>query len=274
MRRLGVQTSIAGGLHLSLERAKALGCNTIQIFSHNPRGWAVKPVSEEEAVKFKYLRTRFDISPVYIHTSYLINMATKDKMLREKSISMLIIQMDRADIIGADYAVLHAGSASGDAEHVSRRRVTNALNEVADRGKWKAGLLIENTAGEKGDVSSNIKDLSEIITGVRSPLIGGICIDTCHAFAAGYDIGHSKGIHNVSSEIKKYIGFENVKLIHLNASKGSVGSGGDRHEHIGIGKMGLKGLMQFMNCPPFKNIPLILETPKKVESDDGKNLMR
>jgi deoxyribonuclease-4 len=274
MRRIGVHTSIAGGLHLSLERAKALGCNTLQIFSHNPRGWTVKPIFEEDVSRFKSLRTRFNISPVYIHTSYLINMASRDKILRKKSIAMLVEEMDRADAIAADYVILHPGSASGEEGHVSRKRAIDALNEVANKSKWKAGLLIENTAGEKGDISSAIIDLSDIMTGVKGLLIAGLCIDTCHAFAAGYNIRHDKGIQNISKEIKKYIGFDKVKLIHLNDSKGNVGSRIDRHEHIGIGKIGSAGLRQFINFLPFKDIPLILETPKKRDSDDLINLRR
>lgn len=274
MRRLGVHTSIAGGLHLSLERAKALGCNTVQIFSHNPRGWAVKKISEEDISIFKSLRKKFNISPVYIHASYLINMASKDEILRKKSIDLLVIEMDRADAIGADYVILHAGSASGNDKHVARERAISALNKVALIGGWKAGLLIENTAGEKGDISSEIGSLSEILNGVEGKFISGICIDTCHAFAAGYNIRDDKGIQRILDEIRKHVGFDKLKLIHLNDSKGDISSGVDRHEHIGHGKIGEEGLRQFINCQPFKNIPLILETPKKRESDDHRNLIK
>ncbi len=273
MRRLGVHTSIAGGLHLSLERAKALGCNTVQIFSHNPRGWAVKTISEEDISMFKLLRQRFNISPLYIHTSYLTNMASRDNILRKKSIALFVIEMDRADAIDADYVILHAGSASGDEEHIARERAISALKEVALIGRWKAGLLIENTAGERGDISSTIVDLSEILAGVRT-LISGVCIDTCHAFAAGYEIRNDIGIQKISNEIKKYIGLDKVKLIHLNDSKCDVGSGIDRHEHIGLGKIGATGLRQFINFTSFKDVPLILETPKKKESDDTRNLRK
>jgi deoxyribonuclease-4 len=272
MRRIGVHTSIAGGLHLSLERASALGCNTLQIFSHNPRGWAVKPIFEEDASRFKSLRVHLSISPVYIHTSYLINMASRDKRLRRKSIEMLVIEMDRADAIGADYVVLHTGSSSWDDKTVSRKRAIDTLNEVANINRWKAGLLIENTAGERGDISSTFKDLSEIMTGTKGSLLSGLCIDTCHAFAAGYDLRCYKGIRRILDEIKRYIGLDKVKLIHLNDSKGDIGTGIDRHEHIGIGKIGSAGLRQFINFPPLKNIPLILETPKKSEYDDPRNL--
>jgi len=274
MRRLGVHTSIADGIHLSLERAEALGCDTLQIFSHNPRGWAVKTVSEEDVSIFKSLRIKFGISPVYIHTSYLINMASGDRTLRKKSIALLVTEMERADAIGADYVILHTGSASGADENISRKRAIWALNEIARMGKWNAGLLIENTAGKRGDISSTIIDLSEIMTGVKWSLISGVCIDTCHAFAAGYNIRYNTGIQKISGEIGRYIGFDKLKLIHLNDSKGDVGSGIDRHEHIGLGKIGTKGLKQFINCQPFKDVPLILETPKKKESDDLGNLKK
>lgn len=274
MHRLGVHTSIAGGLHKSLERANALGCNTLQIFSHNPRGWAVKTIIEEDISIFKSLRLRFNISPVYIHTSYLINIASRDGDLIRRSIDMLVKEMDRADAIGADYVILHIGSASEDDKSISRGRVIEALNNVTKRGQWRAGLLIENTAGERGDISSTIIDLSEIMTGVKGSLISGVCIDTCHAFAAGYNIHSDKGIQKISDEIRRYIGFDKLKLIHLNDSKGGIGSGIDRHEHIGFGKIGTAGLKRFINHPSFNGIPLILETPKKTESDDIENLRK
>lgn len=271
-RRLGVHTSIAGGLPLSLRRAAALGCNTLQIFSHNPRGWAVKPMSEGDASRFRALRTELDISPVYVHTSYLINIASCDARLRRKSIDLLTVEMDRADSINADYVVLHTGSAAGDDESSSRKRAADALDEIARMGRWKAGLLLENTAGEKGDISSRIIDMAEIMSAVRIPLISGICFDTCHAFAAGYDIRDEKGIWKIADEIGESVGPDKLKLIHLNDSKGGVGSHIDRHEHIGSGKIGAKGLRKFINHPPFKYIPLILETPRKRESDDPTNL--
>ena len=187
-RRLGVHTSISGGLHLSLERANALGCNTLQIFSHSPRGWAVKEISHQDVSLFKSLRVEFDISPVYVHTSYLINIASGNELLKRKSIDLLATEMDRADEIGADYVVLHTGSASSDDKSASMKRAISALNEIAEMKNWKAGLLIENTAGERGDISSTIPEMSEILKGVKNSFVSGICLDTCHAFAAGYDI--------------------------------------------------------------------------------------
>jgi deoxyribonuclease-4 len=244
----------------------------MQIFSHNPRGWATKPIPEGEISAFRALRQKLDISPVYIHTSYLINMATKDGPLREKSIALLCEEMDRADALGVDFVILHTGSASGDDEHISRKRSIDALNEVAQAGAWESGLLIENTAGERGDISSRIADLAEILHGVQGSLIAGICFDTCHAFSAGYDMRSSSGIEMIADEIGTHLAMQSVKLIHLNDSKGDKGSGIDRHQHIGLGKIGLRGLRQFVTSREFNGIPLILETPKKDETDDPRNL--
>ena len=273
-RRLGVHASISGGLHLSLERANALRCNTLQIFSHSPRGWAAKEISHQDVSLFKSLRVEFDISPVYVHTSYLINIASGNELLKRKSIDLLATEMDRADEIGADYVVLHTGSALSDDKSASMKRAITALNEIAEMKNWKAGLLIENTAGERGDVSSTIPEMSEILKGVKNSFVSGICLDTCHAFAAGYDIRTVSGIRRIAGEIEKYIGFEKVRLIHLNDSKGANGSRVDRHEHIGSGQIGESGLCQFIHYQPLRDVPLILETPKKSESDDPRNLAK
>lgn len=274
IRRIGVHTSIAGGLHLSLERAKDLRCNTLQIFSHNPRGWAVKSISQEEVSTFRSLRSRLNMIPLSIHASYLINMASVDRDLQKKSVALLVTEMDRADVLGAEYVVLHPGSASGYDERSARKRAVAALKEVGLMGYWKAGLLIENTAAERGDISSKIVNLSDIMNDVRGSLIAGVCFDTCHAFAAGYDIGTEEGIQHISEEIEKYIGLDKLKLFHLNDSKGNLGSGIDRHEHIGLGKIGARGFRLFLNFFLFKGIPLILETPKRSETDDSQNLRK
>ena len=271
-RRIGVHTSIAGGLHLSLERARELGCNTIQIFSHNPRGWEIKRKGTEEISVFIEARRKYDISPVFIHTSYLINLASGNPSLAARSVDMVMQELDIADSVGAEYAVLHTGSASGEDPVVPRKRAITCLREIAERGEWQAGLLLENTAGERGDITSKIYEISEIMEKVPGRLIPGICIDTCHAFSAGYDIGSDDGIQLLSDEITKYIGKGKIRLLHLNDAKGALGSGLDRHEHIGQGKIGIMGFRNFINNKVFSNIPIILETPKKSPGDDWKNL--
>ncbi|HXX57427.1 MAG TPA: deoxyribonuclease IV [Thermodesulfovibrionales bacterium] len=267
-----MHTSIAGGIHLSMERAGELGCNTAQIFSHNPRAWSVGIIPEESVSLFRELRRLHDIDPVFIHTSYLINLAAPDIGIREKSKELLIRELDLADLLAADHVVLHTGSASGDAEDAARQRAIAALREVAKVKTWRAKLLLENTAGERGDISSTMRDLSEIIEKTDSPVIGGICIDTCHAFQAGYELTSAEGLSRIAGEIKTYIGSENLKLIHLNDSRRVFHSRVDRHEHIGEGAIGKKWIEKFINHPIFRNTPLVLETPKKSDEDDMRNL--
>lgn len=269
LRRIGVHTSIVGGIHLSMERAKKLGCNTVQIFSHSPRSWFVRRIREKEIQEFKRLRSLYDISPVYVHTSYLINLASSNKEVAEKSVEMLSLEMEIADLLGADYVVLHPGTAS-DSEEEGLRRLIKRLKAVL-KGRYRTRLLLENTAGEKGDLTSRINQLAWIINSVDSNLIGGICIDTCHAFQAGYDISNEKGVTEFIEEIKKEIGVEGIKLLHLNDSKKALGSGVDRHEHIGYGSIGRKGFKALLSNK-ILNVPLILETPKKTEEDDIRNL--
>lgn len=271
MRRLGVHTSIAGGLHLSLEHADELRCSTMQIFSHNPRGWELKEISEKDRELFKELKGELDISPVYIHASYLINMASQSETLRDKSINLLKEEMKRADAIGAEFVILHTGSASNDDKKTARKRAINALKEVFKEGAWQAGLLLENTAGKTGDITSEITELAEIKE-ILGSLIAGVCIDTCHAFQAGYNIRIPEGTSRLTMEIEKYLGRDSVKLIHLNDSKAGAGHHMDRHEHIGMGHIGAKGLRAFVTHKMFLNVPLILETPKKTELDDTRNL--
>ena len=271
-RRIGVHTSIAGGVHLSLDRARELGCSTIQIFSHNPRQWSTSEIPQDSIAKFRQLRNDYDINPVFIHCSYLINLAALDKNLLEKSAALLVREMDLADALGADYVVLHTGSASQDNEDNARRRAVRALERISGEKEWKARLLLENTAGEKGDISSRVRDLAYIMDGVNKGLIGGLCIDTCHAFAAGYNLSDKDSLEEFIQEVETHAGIEAVKVIHLNDSKKDYNSRVDRHEHIGEGRIGKEGLKRFLNHPALKSIPLILETPKKSDQDDARNL--
>lgn len=183
-----------------------------------------------------------------------------------------MMEMDIADAIGAEYVVLHTGSAAGDDPVTARKRAALLLSEVSKGGAWRAGILLENTAGERGDVASKLADISEMMEKVAGGLVAGVCIDTCHAFAAGYDITSGNGLASLARDIENYIGRDRVRLIHLNDSKGESGSGTDRHEHIGKGKIGLKGFADLLGLPCVKGVPLILETPKKSDNDDPTNL--
>lgn len=268
--RLGVHTSIAGGIELSIERAKRLGCNTLQIFCHNPRNWTKPIISDESLQKFRKLRELYDMNPVFIHCSYLINIASGDRTIRNLSKEMLIWELRIGELLKADYLVLHPGSASMNKLKGKElaKRILKSINELKP---WNIKILLENTAGEKGDISSTIEELAELLD-ASGNMGGGICLDTCHAFQAGYDLRSLEGIEQLSLLIKNIIGHGKVKLIHLNDSKRDFSSRVDRHEHIGKGKIGESGFKRFLNHPDFRGIPVILETPKKSDRDDIMNL--
>lgn len=264
MRRHGVHTSIAGGLHMGIKRAHELRCSTVQIFSHNPRSWLVKDIPDGDRVLFGRMALEHDISPVYVHASYLINISSSSETVRGKSAGLLREEMQRADAIGADFVVLHPGS-SGDGSGM--KRALRSLREALGGGGYAAGLLIENTSGKRGDIASTAEELKGIMDS-SGGLVSGICIDTCHAFAAGYDLLTDEG----REDLVRRLGGYPVRLIHLNDAKGGLGSGLDRHEHLGMGRIGKEALGQFLSHGRFRDVPVILETPKKAEADDVENL--
>jgi deoxyribonuclease-4 len=272
--RVGVHTSIAGGISKSIERAASLHCLTVQIFSHNPRQWRKSNISIEEAERFKLLRQKYDIHPVFIHVSYLINLASLSNTILRKSIDLLSYELMNADTIGAEYVVLHTGSARGEDEIKARNRAAKAISKAASSHKYKASILLENTAGERGDITSSITALAEIMNTCQNDGIAGICVDTCHAFSSGYDLTSIEGVEMLVAEIKKYIGLDKLKLIHLNDSKRPLGSGIDRHEHIGKGFIGIRGFKNLLTEKRLSRVPIILETPKQHEDDDRRNIKK
>jgi len=246
----------------------------MQIFSHSPRQWAKKPITYEEAERFAIMRKKYDIKPVFIHASYLINLASQSDSVLPKSINLLSYELQNADTLGAEYVVLHTGSAKGNDGKKARKRSVKAILKAVSARQYKASLLLENTAGSKGDITSSIQTLAEIIDQCNGHNVAGICLDTCHAFSAGYDLESSEGIEKLIDEIKKHVGLDKLKLIHLNDSKKPLGSGVDRHEHIGKGFIGINGFRRILSDKRLSRVPLILETPKKDEDDDSKNLRK
>jgi deoxyribonuclease-4 len=253
---------------MALERGHSLGCTSVQIFSHNPRGWRASPISQETAGLFRERRGSLDIGPVFIHTSYLINIASDREELRNKSLKMLREEMLRADAIGAEYVVLHTGTAH-DGE--GRQRAIKSIRKALGGLGTSSGLLIENTSGKRGDISSRIDELAEIMDGAAG-FVSGVCLDSCHAYAAGYDLSSGEGVEGLAGEVHRYLGEASVRLLHLNDSRGELGSGTDRHQHLGLGNIGLHGLEFFVKHKVFSDAPVILETPKQSDDDDARNL--
>lgn len=271
---LGVHNSIAGGIPLSIDRAVALGCDTMQIFGRNPRAWAFKPVPGAEAGLFKAKREQAGIAPVVIHTTYLINLCAPDTLIYEKSIDLFENELKTAEALGAEYLVTHLGSPGELGAEFALRRIKEAFRDVAASGLGKkTRVLLENTAGGGYGFGSHLPDIGEIMDGAASiGLDTGLCFDTCHAFAAGYPLKTMDDADALIKMIAKEVGLKNLRVVHLNDSKGELGSNLDRHEHIGKGKIGMDGMRAFLTHPGIFQVPKILETPKKTEEDDPMNL--
>ena len=274
MIRLGFHVSISGGFSLAVQRAYELGCSTMQIFSRNPRGWTVKPIDPDDVAEFRKLREQYDIGPVFVHTNYLINLASSKPDLYQRSIEQFVIDLERTEHLGAEYLVTHLGSASGQEPEWMIGRVADALNMAMKLHKPQATILLENTAGEKGDVGYTFEQVSEVISRLRDKDKIGICYDTCHGFAAGYDVRTKRGVDAVAKKIEETVGLERLKGMHLNDCLRDFSSRVDRHWHIGEGKIGEDGFKAILNHAAFKDIPKIMETPKETEEDDPRNMKK
>jgi len=272
--RIGFHVSISGGFSLAVQRAYELGCSTMQIFSRNPRGWTVKPIDPDDVAEFRKLREQYDIGPVFVHTNYLINLASSKPDLYQRSIEQFVIDLERTEHLGAEYLVTHLGSASGQEPEWMIGRVADALNMAMKLHKPQATILLENTAGEKGDVGYTFEQVSEVISRLRDKDKIGICYDTCHGFAAGYDVRTKRGVDAVAKKIEETVGLERLKGMHLNDCLRDFSSRVDRHWHIGEGKIGEDGFKALLNHAAFKDIPKIMETPKETEEDDPRNMKK
>jgi len=272
--RLGVQVRYGAGLLDLLKQAEDLGCNTIQFFNHNPRSWkdTTKP-TQEEINKFKKETKKLNINPLFIHIPYLLNLATPDDNLYKRSINAFINQVKEAQILGVEFLVMHLGSHKKSGEEFGLKRITQALNIILDKTYESCvNILLENTAGSGSWLGYNFSHQGFILKNIRNKKRIGVCLDTCHAYVSGYDISKKEGLNNLLKEIDKETGLEKLKLIHLNDAKDKCGSRRDRHQDIGKGYIGYSGMEEIINHPFLKDIPFILETPKKTDSDDIRNL--
>ncbi|OIO37721.1 MAG: hypothetical protein AUJ75_03715 [Candidatus Omnitrophica bacterium CG1_02_49_10] len=270
--RLGVHVSIAGHIYESIDRAAALGCNTMQIFSRNPRGWEGAVFTKEDAAEFRKRKKAYDITPVLVHIPYLINLASPDNVLYKKSISAYIDDIKNADELGAEYFVTHLGSHKGSGRPAGIRRFSEAMDVIIAKAKPRLTILLEDTGGAGDSIGSRFEDMGAIMDGIKDKSKVAVCLDTCHLFVAGYDIKSKSGLDDMAAEMDKYIGLKRLKAIHLNDSMGAVSSHLDRHEHIGKGQIGSAALRRIVNHSAFKDIPMVMETPKKEPGDDIMNI--
>jgi deoxyribonuclease IV len=271
--KLGAHMSIAGGLYRSLERGHSIGCNTIQIFTRNASRWAAKDVSSEEIALFQKARRAARISPVFAHCSYLINLGCEGEFY-SRSIDALVAEVIRAEYLGLEFVVLHPGSHMGCGEEHGLKMVVQALNRVfTATSKMKCKIAIENTAGQGNCLGSKLEHLEYFIHNCSDPNRVGICIDTCHLFASGYDLRSKKSYEQTFQELLARIPKRKILAIHLNDSKMPLNSKVDRHEHIGKGYLGVEAFRMLMNDPRFAKVPKVLETPKgKDLAEDVVNL--
>jgi len=271
---LGVHVSGAGKIYQTLDIAKNLGCDTLQIFSRSPQSWRNgSQLSAEDISEFNLRRKKLKINPVFIHISYLINLASPDPRLYNGSIQAYIEDIQEAEKLGADFIVTHMGSHKETSEDAGIKRLIEALNKILEKTSGaKVGILLENTSGSGSWLGYRFYHQQKILKGLKDKSRVGLCLDTAHAYLAGYDLATKTGLDKMVGEIQEMVGTKLIKLIHLNDAAGDLGCHHDRHDHIGKGHIGLAGMKRIINHPKLRNIPMILETPKTTADSDRENL--
>jgi deoxyribonuclease-4 len=271
---LGAHQSIAGGVENALARGKEVGCDTIQIFVKTPNRWVSKPLAEENVHAFREAVAETGIWPVFAHSLYLINLATPDDALWQKSLDALVDDLERCERLGLPGLVIHPGSHMGSGEETGIARIAAALDAAHARlPGYGVQVWLEVTAGQGDHLGYTFDQLRAMIDAVKEPERLGVCFDTAHAFAAGYELRTRDGFEATWRAFDEMLGLDRLKAIHLNDSKKELGSRVDRHEHIGKGLLGLEPFRFLLNDPRFRGIPMTLETEKSKDlAEDKENL--
>ena len=263
----GAHISAAGGLHQVFARGDTVGCRTLQLFTKSERQWQAKPLTDEAIAQFKTAAGQSCIRPIMAHASYLINLASPKDDLWERSIAAFGEELRRCAQLEIPMLVLHPGAHTGAGAAAGIERVAEALDRLFEGGVGDpVQVLLETTAGQGSCLAGSFEELAQMLDLLRRPDRAAVCVDTCHIFAAGYNITTDEGYTTTFDRLVELIGQDRIKAFHLNDSKGGLGSHLDRHEHIGEGMIGLDGFRRLVNDPRFSGTPMILETPK---SDDG-----
>ncbi len=271
MPLFGAHFSVAGGLTNAVATAVRFGCDTLQLFTKNANQWAAKPIADSDAIAFKKAADSAKLRFLTAHDSYLINLAAPGEELFRKSIDAFVIEWERAEQLGLSYLVTHPGAHVGSGDEAGLVRVIEGLDRASARCPGlKTQILLETTAGQGTSLGHRFEHLAAIRAGVRQPHRFGICLDTCHVFAAGYPIHVRDGFETTFDEFDTVIGLEHIKLFHVNDSVKPLGSRVDRHAGLGLGQIGAGAFQMLVNDPRFDALPMILETPK--EGPDGEEL--
>ena len=270
---IGAHISTQGGLHTIFERASAVNASAVALFAKNSNQWKGKTLTDEDCATFASLRT---VTPLLTHASYLINLATIDEELHRKSIAALIDELDRAERLGIHAVVLHPGAHLGAGPDAAIEKIARSLDRVhAAIPNHRVVTLLETSAGQGSYVGCTFEELGRMIKLVDDPKRVGICFDTCHVFAAGYELRTRDAYNRTIDELERHVGLENVGAFHLNDSKKGLGSRVDRHQNIGQGELGLEPFRFLLNDPRFARIPKVIETPKTIDTiSDRRNLRR
>ena len=266
--------SIEGGVENAPLRGKKAGCQVIQIFTKNNNRWNSRQLTDKDINNFKKNSSDTGVIPSASHTAYLINLASPNTEIYKKSLEAFYDEMERAERLGLPYLIFHPGAHHGSGENAGIKKIADSINILLERANnFKLILLLETTAGQGSHLGYKFEHLSEIIKIVDEKGKIGVCLDTCHIFAAGYDISNEYGYKKTFENFNKIIGIDRLKAFHINDSKKGLGSRIDRHEHIGKGRIGLTAFRLLLNDLRFNNIPMILETPKgKTAREDKRNL--
>ncbi len=275
---LGCHLSISGGLAQAVARAETLQTNALQIFSHNARSWKMGALKPEDAQKFRERRRVSGVEYAVIHTIYLINLASPDPKIFGLSVQALRDEVQRAGELGIPHVNTHIGAHLGHGVDAGLERIVQAIDQVLvspqAKGAPEVKLLLENSAGEGTELGAQFAELGFVLNNIKDRERVGVCIDTCHAFCAGYELTTPEGLEKTLQELDRNVGLKNLELIHLNDSKFPLGSRRDRHEHIGRGYIGTEGFRRLVNHVALREKPFILETPKDDDSSDPTNLAR
>jgi len=270
--RFGFHISIAGGFSKVAERANVRGCETIQFFSRNPRGWKYSPLNEKDVKAFRSSIQSSSLFPIFLHIPYLPNIASFKSTFYKRSIHSIATDLQRAEQLGAQYLIIHIGHRMESSEDQAIEAVSQGIDQAFEMVKNDVMLLTENTAGQGTEIGYHFNQIKNIIEGVHDHQRMGVCLDTAHSFEAGYDLSNKDGIERTLENFDQTIGLKQLQLLHLNDSKTPLGSRKDRHWHIGEGYIGLEGFRTLANHPLLRHLPGIMETPRKDTVEDLKNM--
>ena len=270
--RFGFHISIAGGFSRVAERAELRGCETIQLFSRNPRGWKYSPLGEKNIEEFRSSIKSSGLFPVFLHLPYLPNLAYQQSKFYSRSINAVATDLERAEQLGAQYLIIHIGHRMESSEDEAIEAVSQGINQAFEKVKNPVILLMENTAGQGTEIGYNFDQIKRIIENVHDHQRMGVCLDTAHSFEAGYDLSNKDGLERTLETFDQTIGLKRLRLLHLNDSKTPLGSRKDRHWHIGEGYIGLEGFRNLINHPLLRHLPGIMETPRKDTVEDLQNM--